>query len=99
LLIEGYNRRKKDGKAGEPEANPEMEERQETRDGNDKGVDVANIVKELKRSIERPQFDMQHHLQESQEHLPRGQNEMKTTLSNIHTSLEAGQDRIAQLLM
>lgn len=42
---------------------------------------------------------MQHHLQESQEHLSRGQNEMKTTLSNIHTSLEAGQDRIVQLLM
>jgi hypothetical protein len=97
--MEGYSRRKKDRKAGEPETNPKMEERQETRDGNDKGVDVANIVQELKRSIERTQFDMQHHLQESQEHLSRGQHEMKTTLSNIHTSLEAGQDRIAQLLM
>jgi hypothetical protein len=69
------------------------------KDGNDKGVDVENIVQELKHSIERTQFDMQHHLQESQEHLSRGKNEMKTTLSNIHTSLEAGQDKIVQLLM
>jgi hypothetical protein len=51
--MEGYNRRKKDKKAGEPETNLEMEERHETSDGNDKGVDVANIVQELKCSIER----------------------------------------------
>jgi hypothetical protein len=37
---------------------------------------------------------MQHHLKESQENFSRGENEMKTTLSNIHTSLEEGQDKI-----
>jgi hypothetical protein len=62
----------KDRKAGEPETIPEMEERQETGDDNDKGTDWAKIVQEMQRSIERTQFDMQHHLQETQEHLSRG---------------------------
>jgi hypothetical protein len=53
----------------------------------------------LKRSIDRTPFNMQHHFQDSQEHLSRGQNEMKTTFSNIHTSLEAVQEKISQLLM
>jgi len=41
--MEGYNRRKKDRKAGEPETIPEME-RQETGDGNDNGTDWAKKV-------------------------------------------------------
>jgi hypothetical protein len=91
--MEGYNRRKKDRKAGEPETIPEMEERQETGDGNDKGK-LENIVQELKRSIDRTQFEMQHHLQETQEHLSRGQTDLKTTLSNIeHTTFSGCRTR------
>ena len=58
LLMEGYNRRKKGRKAGEPKTIPEMEERSEIGDGNDKGAELANIVQELKLSIDRTQFEM-----------------------------------------
>jgi len=49
---------------------------------------------------------MQHHLQETQEHLSRGQTHLKTTLTAIElgqkqliASVDAGQEKIAQLLM
>jgi len=51
--MEGYNRRNKDRKVRELETIIEMEERYETRDGNDKGDELENIVHELKRCIDR----------------------------------------------
>jgi hypothetical protein len=43
MIMIGYNRNKRD-KEGEPETDPEMEERQEIRDGNDKGANLAKLV-------------------------------------------------------
>jgi hypothetical protein len=44
IANEGIQQKEKDRKEIEPETDPEMEERQETRDGDDKGADLAKIV-------------------------------------------------------
>jgi hypothetical protein len=51
--MEGYNRRNKDRKAGGPKKIPEMEEIQETWDGNDKGTDWEKQVQEMQCYIDR----------------------------------------------
>jgi hypothetical protein len=71
-----------------------------------KGNDWAKIVQEMQRSIDMTLFDMQHHLQETQEHFSRGQTDLKTILTTIEqgknqliASVDAGQDKIVQILM
>jgi hypothetical protein len=70
---------------GEPEA--EMEG-----SGDDSEPQVlAGIAKELKSSIDNTQYTLQHHLQETQETMRRGQIEMRETLEKLNAS----QDKIA----
>jgi hypothetical protein len=67
------------GRGGQPltetsegeELEGSMGERQEIGDGNDKEVWVK-MVQEMKHSINMTQFDLQHHLQETQENLLMG---------------------------
>jgi hypothetical protein len=74
---------------GEPEA--EMEG-----SGDDSEPQVlAGIAKELKSSIDNTQFTLQHHLQETQETMHRGQVEMRETLERLNAS----QEKIVLLLM
>jgi hypothetical protein len=74
---------------GEPEA--EMEG-----SGDDSEAQIlAGIAKELKSSIDNTQFTLQHHLQETQETMRRGQIEMRETLERLNAS----QEKIALLLM
>jgi hypothetical protein len=62
---------------GEPEA--EMEG-----SGDDSEPQVlAGIAKELKSSIDNTQFTLQHHLQETQETMCRGQVEMRETMERL----------------
>jgi hypothetical protein len=51
-----------------------MGKRQETRDGIDKEVliELERITKELTHSIDKTQFIMQHHLDETRENLSMG---------------------------
>jgi hypothetical protein len=56
---------------------------------------LASIEKELKSTIDNTQFILQHHLQETQETMRRGQTEMRETLEKLN----AIQDKIVQLLM
>jgi hypothetical protein len=102
--MKGYNRKKTDKGVEEPET--KMGERQE--DGMDKKVpmELAKITQDLQCSIDKTQFIMQHHLDETREHLSRGQVDLKSALTTIEqgqefsvTTLEAGQERIAHLLM
>jgi hypothetical protein len=58
-----------------------------------------NMFQEMKRSMDRTQFDLQHQMQETQEHLSRKQDEVKTTLTDINTTLKEGQEKITYLLM
>jgi hypothetical protein len=74
---------------GEPEA--EMEG-----SGDDSEPQVlAGIAKELKSSIDNTQFTLQHHLQETQETMHRGQVEMRETLERLN----AIHEKIVLLLM
>jgi hypothetical protein len=76
-------------KTGEPEA--EMEG-----SGEDSEPQVlAGIAKELQNSINHTQSALEHHLQENQETMRRGQFEMRETLERIN----ANQENIAQLLL
>jgi hypothetical protein len=74
-----------------------MGERQETRDDNDKEV-WTNMFQEMKHSIDRIQFDLQHHMKETQE-LFKGKNELKMALTDINTTLKEGKYKITYLLM
>jgi len=56
---------------------------------------LAGIAKELKSSIDNTQFTLQHHLQETQETMRRGQVEMRETLERLNVS----QVKIVLLLM
>ena len=69
-------------------------------------IELARITKELQRSIDKTQFIMQHHLDETHECLSRGQDDLKLALTTIEqgqerlvTTLEARKDMIAHLLM
>ena len=55
---------------------------------------LTGVAKELKSSIDDTQYTLQHHLQETQETMCRGQIEMETL-----EKLNASQDKIVQLLM
>jgi hypothetical protein len=73
----------------EPEA-----EMGESRDDSEP-QDLAGIAKDLKNSIDNTQFSLQHHLQETQETMRRGQGELKEALERMTVS----QEKIALLLM
>jgi hypothetical protein len=48
--------------------------------------DLAGIAKDLKTSIDNIQFTLQHHLQETQETMHRGQVEMRETMERLTAS-------------
>jgi hypothetical protein len=56
---------------------------------------LAGIAKELQHFINQTQSALEHHLQENQERMRRGQFEMRETLERIN----ANQENIAQLLL
>ena len=47
---------------------------------------LVGIAKELKSSIDNTQFTLQHHLQETQETMRRGQVEMRESLERLNAS-------------
>jgi hypothetical protein len=70
--MKGYKKKKKDKGVEEPET--KMGERQEVGNGTNKEVlmELEIITHELQNSIDKKQFIMQHHLDETKVRLSRG---------------------------